>query len=280
MTMPMGSTEEPEVLMIGHQSLPVHVVSSDAKPGKTIAPEFGRFRSFLVANVVGPYSITPGAQRILNRSLRRYEARIKVNGSAYSLPNGGTSYASENGAVTSPAAGGVLATTGVVPAGTYSVMLYLSMAGTPAQGTDNNNVRLNVNNATYTIVPNNIGTAPQQFGPFTVTTDGIHAILAQANAAGTAGSIYAAQVVATPEAAAGNNSATDGILIGGREEITSGAAANIGSLGGYLQIGDNITYRAQQELWVCYPASNAGPVYVTVLDMQYASDPDAYREFE
>ena len=112
--------------------------------------------------------------------------------------NAGLSYESNNGAVTSPAAGGVLATTGVIPAGTYSVSVTANLAGTVAQGTDNNNIRLNVNNATLAILPNDITTGIQSFGPFIVTSDGIHAILAQANAAATAGAIYAAQVVATP----------------------------------------------------------------------------------
>jgi hypothetical protein len=78
MTMPYGSTEEPTVTEIMHQSVPIHVVSSSLKPGKPIGTEFGRTRTLVVANVVGPNSVTPGAQRVLNRSLRRYEARIEV----------------------------------------------------------------------------------------------------------------------------------------------------------------------------------------------------------
>jgi hypothetical protein len=158
MTMPLGSAEEPDVIETGTESIPVHVVSSDAKPGKSIGTEFGRWRTFIVSNVIGPYSITPGAQRLLNRSLRRHRAHIIVNGT----------------------------------------------------------------------------------------------------------------VVAQPS--------IDGVIVGNREEITGGMAAVPGQLGGYLQIGDNVRWEVQQELWVCYPATNTDAVYVTVCDEIYASDPDAWRE--
>lgn len=276
MTMPYGSVEEPDVTLTEEPTVAVRVVSSGSRPTRNIGTEYGRWRTVLVSSTVGPNSITPGAQRLANRSLRRKRMRIYVNAAASaSTPNNGVSYASENGAVTSPAAGGVLATTGVLPAGTYIVTLAVNLAGTVVQGTDNNNVRLNVNGATYTIVPNDIVTGQQDFGPFTVTTTGGTAILAQANAAGTAASIYAAQVVATPVtgSAGGGNALTDGVIVGGREEIASGQPAIPGQLGGYLQIGDNADYESQQELWVCYPATNQGPVYVTTCDLTYGSDP-------
>lgn len=86
MTMPEGSTEEPEVIEVGHASLPVHVVSSDAKPVKAVGTEFGRWRSVLVANVVGPNSAIPGAQGLLNRSLRRHRANILVIATVVAQP--------------------------------------------------------------------------------------------------------------------------------------------------------------------------------------------------
>jgi hypothetical protein len=158
MTMPYGSTEEPDIEKIGMQSVPIHVVSSSLKPGKPIGAEFGQTRTIIVANAVGPNSVTPGAQRVLNRSLRRYEARISV------LP---------------------------------------------------------------TIV---------------------------------------AQTV------------TDGAIFGAPGLIQSGAAAVIGSLGGFLPIGKDLVWKSQAELWVCYPASNAASVLVTVHDFQWASDPEAFKE--
>lgn len=78
MTMPYGSTEEPEETVVATQSVPIHVVSSSLKPGKPIGAEFGRIKTYTVANVQGAGTTTPGAQRILNRSLRRSEARISV----------------------------------------------------------------------------------------------------------------------------------------------------------------------------------------------------------
>jgi hypothetical protein len=160
MTMPQGSTEEPTVTFTDQPSIPVHVVSSFAKPGKAIGAEFGRWRTFYVANVLGPYSSTPGAQRLLNRSLRRHRAHIIVN----------------------------------------------------------------------------------------------------------------ASVVAQPS--------IDGVIVGGREEITSGSTAIPGQLGGYLQIGDSVRWEVQQELWVCFPSTNTDPVYVTVCDEVYASDPESYLDEE
>jgi hypothetical protein len=154
-TMPEGSAEEPTVTFTEQPAIPVHVVSTSAKPGKSIGAEFGRWRTYLVANVAGPYSATPGAQRLLNRSLRRHRAHIIVN----------------------------------------------------------------------------------------------------------------ASVVAQP--------AIDGVIVGGREEITSGSPAIPGQLGGYLQIGDSVRWEVQQELWVCFPSTNTDPVYVTVCDEIYASDPDS-----
>lgn len=158
MTMPWGAAEEPDVIETGVESVPVHVVSTDAKPGKSLAPEFGRWRTITVANVVGPNSITPGAQRLFNRSLRRHRGHIIVN----------------------------------------------------------------------------------------------------------------ATVAAQP--------VTDGVLVGSREEISSGQPAIPGQLGGYLQIGDSIRWEAQSELWVCYPSTNTSPVYVTICDEQYASDAGSWRE--
>jgi hypothetical protein len=158
MTMPFGSTEEPDVIITERESIPVHVVSTSAKPGKSLAAEFARFRTVVVSNTINATSVTPGAARLIARSLRRHEARIIVNAS----------------------------------------------------------------------------------------------IIAQ--------------------------TVTDGVLIGGRDEINSGNPATIGTMGGYLQIGDSITYKGQGELWVAFPVSNTSPVYVTVLDVQYASDPDSYRE--
>jgi hypothetical protein len=157
MTMPYGSTEEPTETQVETQSVPIHVVSSALKPGKPIGAEFGRIKTYTVANVAGAGTTIPGAQRILNRSLRRSEARIAVLASA------------------------------------------------------------------------------------------------------------AGQAV------------TDGAIFGSRDEINSGNPATIGNLGGFLPIGKDLVFKAQAELWVCFPASNAGPVFVTVTDFQWASGAESYQ---
>ena|ERR1700756_3531884 len=78
MTMPYGSAEEPSLMLTETESVPVHVVSTNAKPGKSIAPEFGRWRTFLIANVLGNDLSVPGAKRIANRSLRRHRLLVGV----------------------------------------------------------------------------------------------------------------------------------------------------------------------------------------------------------
>lgn len=157
MTMPQGSAEEPDVILTAKESIPVHVVSSDARPVRQTGTEFGRFHTFIVANTPNQLTAAPGAQRVLNRSLRRREARIFVLAS------------------------------------------------------------------------------------------------------------IAAQPV------------IDGVIFGSREEINSGMAASPGLLGGIIPIGQAFDYKSQAELWVCYPTTNTNTVYVTVVDFQYASDPEAYE---
>jgi hypothetical protein len=158
MTMPQGSAEEPDVILTEEPTIPVRVVSTDAKPGKAIAAEFGRWRTFLVQNVTGSVSVTPGAQRLINRSLRRHRCHIVVTATVANQPT------------------------------------------------------------------------------------------------------------------------TDGIIIGSREEINSGNPAVPGQLAGFLPIGVSVRYEAQAELWVCYPSTNTDPVFVTICDEVYASDPDSYKE--
>jgi hypothetical protein len=159
MTMPQGSTEEPDdVVFTMPESIPVHVASSDVRLEKSISPEFGRWRTIIVSNVVGPLSATPGAQRLVNRSRRRHRTRIVVNASVVNQP------------------------------------------------------------------------------------------------------------------------VIDGVIIGSRDEITSGLPAVPGQLGGYLQIGDDVPYEAQAELYVCYPSTNTNSVYVTVCDEVYASSPESHEK--
>lgn len=78
MTMPQGSTEEPFINEVGRESIPVHVVSTTARPSKNIGTEFGRWQTVTVSNTAGAFSATPGSMRLLSRSLRRKRANIFV----------------------------------------------------------------------------------------------------------------------------------------------------------------------------------------------------------
>ncbi len=87
MTMPHGSTEEPsDAQFTMPESVPVHVVSSGEPGQKSVAPEFGRWRTVVVSNTVGADSATPGAQRLANRSKRRHRMHIIVAASVAAQP--------------------------------------------------------------------------------------------------------------------------------------------------------------------------------------------------
>lgn len=240
MTMPWGSTEEPEVEEHIPQSVPVHVVSSDAKPGKSIAPEFGRWRTFLITSAVGQDSATPGAKRLLNRSLRRHRAHILVNSSAGSF-------------LSTPSVAGFpsIATSGTAIQNPFAYPVSVVLAGFTATQVFVNGILVGASNGTY-IVPG--------YGALSVT----FTVLGTTTPSGIP--------VSNPQ------NPFDGVIVGGREEIVSGLPMTPGNLGGYLQIGDNVRWESQQELWVAYPASNTAPVLVSVCDEVYASDSEAWKE--
>lgn len=58
---------------------------------------------------------------------------------------------------------------------------------------------------------------------------------------------------------------SDGVLIGTPGQCSAGK-------GGFLPIGIRITIENQQQLYAVYPASNANPVNLTVLDELYYSE--------
>jgi hypothetical protein len=275
MTMPQGSTEEPSVTLTGQPSIPVHVVSSYAKPGKSIGTEFGRWRTFLVTSTVGNDSATPGARRLLNRSLRRHRAHIIVNAAlASSTPFGGVTQTAY-GSITDPGAFDGFVFTPSLTAGTYVLTVTAFFSGT-VEAADAANMEVTGSGITGMRIP----VPPVANVPVTVSQTvtlaaaaavGVQSITAGSNAA----VVYNANISAQP-VASGGNSSLDGVIIGGREEIASGNAMTPGQVGGYLQIGDNIRWEVQQELWVAYPVTNSGPVFVSVCDEVYASDPDSF----
>lgn len=285
MTMAYGEAEEPTVTLTAHQSVPVHVASSDLKPGKQIGTEFGQFRTIIVNNTVGNSSATPGAQRLLNRSLRRKRAHIIINtGPNSAFGPGFTGLAVEaEGSATAPAANTIIASISAAqllasaPIGTtWTVAWTVSLAGTPgAADVDNVNVQMPIATVrAIAVMPGVVGNWPQN--PFQVTPAPGNNISAVAIGAAAAGSVYSVQMVATPSLPSFPN---DGVIVGTRQEILSGVPAIPGQLGGYLQIGDNIRYESQAELWVCWPATNGGQaVYVTTCDEVWASDVTSQEE--
>lgn len=232
--MPWGATEEPDVEQVMGQSVPVHVVSTDAKPGKSIAPEFGQWRSFLIQNKAGNDSATPGAQRILNRSLRRHRAHILVNSA---------------GAVTQAA----------------PTLPSITVSGQAVQNTTGNPVVATLAGFTLTQVFVNGILVGATNGPYVVPAYG--SISATFTVLGTT----------TWTGVSGPQSSQDGVIIGSREVINTGQPMTPGNIGGFLNIGDNLRWEVQQELWAAYPVTNGGPVIVSVCDEIYASDPDSWK---
>lgn len=240
MTMPWGSTEEPDVVKEELASVPVHVVSTDAKPGRSPAPEFGRWRTFLITSQVGQDLAVPGGRRLANRSLRRHRILITVSSSGPVTP-----------AVTAVPS---IATSGTAVQNPNGVPVSVTLAGFTATQVFVNGILVGASNGTYTV---------PAYGSISVT----FTVLGTTATAGIAAS--------SPQPV------TDGVIVGGREEIAAllpggnQPAPNpltTYTAGGFLPIGSNLRYESQQELWVAYPSSNVAPVIVTTCDEVYASD--------
>ena len=103
------------------------------------------------------------------------------------------------GTATTPAAGATIATTAAPIPGQYNVTVTFTMAGTPAQGTDNNNIQItSAGGSPATIVlDNGIGAAEQTFGPFAMYSNG-SAFAVKSIALATTGAIYSAEIEAVP----------------------------------------------------------------------------------
>jgi hypothetical protein len=110
-----------------------------------------------------------------------------------------------SGDATAPAAFTSIAAIANVPAGTYEATVQFNMEGTPAQGTDNDNIQLTVlGNIQGGTLANGIESGEQTFGPFivTTTTAGTWQVRSGGNA-GTAGAVYAATLTLIPQAPLG-----------------------------------------------------------------------------
>lgn len=244
MTMPWGSTEEPDEVLTSIPTQPVHVVSSDAPPRKSVGAEHGYWRTFLIANVVNSQVSTPGAVRIASRNPRRKRLLIRVN-------SGG------NVTTASAALPGFpsIATSGTAIQNPNNFPVSVVLAGFTATQVFVNGILVGASNGTY-IVP--------AFGSLSVTFTVV-------------GTTTASTIASTNP-----QSALDGALFGNRDFIQNSQQVLspylAGSGGGFLPIGDNERWECQQELWAAYPPSNTAPVLVTTCDEVYASDAEAYKE--
>ena len=120
------------------------------------------------------------------------------------------------GSVTTPAAGGTIASITSVPAGTYNVTVVLTLSGTLTAGTDNNNTQLTSTGSPATInLDNSIQLQPQVFGPFEVTVPASGTIAVKNIVLATTGAVYSAQVNATPLGVSGSFIFPDLILASG-----------------------------------------------------------------
>lgn len=101
--------------------------------------------------------------------------------------------AEAEGSLTSPTAFTNIAASPTLPPGEYVVYVVINMSGTLAAGTDNNNVRLTVGGTAFETFDNNIGPAPQPFGPINVNLATTGTIIVQTGGnAGTTGAVYSA----------------------------------------------------------------------------------------
>jgi hypothetical protein len=103
------------------------------------------------------------------------------------------------GTITSPGANATFVTVAAPPAGNYQMYVTLTLAGTVAQGVDNNNIKIVANGATFAILDNSIQATEQTFGPFQITANGANTIVLQTIGAGTAGSIYSGTITITED---------------------------------------------------------------------------------
>jgi hypothetical protein len=99
---------------------------------------------------------------------------------------------------TGPGAAGSLGAINGIPAGTYEITVYLSLSGTTSSA-DQDNVRLQVDNATILTLPLNTSlTTGVVMPPFNITLPSVGTnIRCQAIAAGTGTAVYDCTIVAT-----------------------------------------------------------------------------------
>jgi hypothetical protein len=288
--MPWGSAEEPDDLLTELPTQNVHIVSSDARPTKSVGTEFGQWRTFLITNVLGSVSSTPGAVRLCPRSLRRRRLRIIVNSStggntttevAGTNPAAGTDfvYTNNSGGPQTVLAARFTFTADAVVANRFLSVLWKDAGGTIITQVSNGQAVVAGTSTTVSLFQGYNASWSAASGsangplPTTVTipaggTLTIHVV----------GDDVGDQLSAILlDLSSVTQSSQDGVIVGSSAFINSGISMTPGNTGGgYLQIGDNVPYESQQELWAAYPTTNVGPVLVSVCDEIYASDTDEH----
>lgn len=293
MTMPWGSAEEPNDLLTEIPSQPVHVVSWGTRPNRSVATEFGNWRTFLIANVVNSnISATPGAVRICNRNLRRRRARIVVNASTSATgttevtpgnPAAGTdfTYTNDTGVPQLVQACRFTFTADAVVANRFLSVQWKDSSGTIITQLSNGQAVVANTNTTVSLfqgynaawsAANGSASGPLP-SSLTIPPDGTFVIHAVGD---DAGDQFSGIVI---ELSGATQSSADGVIIGNPQFINSGLAMTPGNIGaGFLSIGDSESWECQQELWAAFPSTNVGPVLVSVCDEVYASDSESWKE--
>jgi len=247
----------------------VRVVSTASEELSNLAVEFGG-----TSNFQAPQIGTAAPVQILTRRPTRYKAVIMID----TLSNGGavpgSGSISADGTATTPGAATAFINAGTPAAGTYQVYLNFNMAGTPVQATDANNIRIGYNGGTFIPLGNNIGTAQQNFGPFTVTLNGTNTVVVQSIAAGTAGSIYSGTVTLVPVSGQLPAGSATGVMLAYRPDYLSNAANPQGTL--ITATPKILQWENQQP---CYAvAIGGGPVTISVIDQAAAASESKSEE--
>jgi len=124
-------------------------------------------------------------------------AASPISGNVVTVPLADTSSVNNSVPVTSPGAVATIAQipSASLPAGLYEIRVTTTVGGTVA-ASDQMNLTLTAGSTT-TRLANGTGTGSSNFGPYQIQLGGSVAIVIATVAAGTAGSIYGASIIAT-----------------------------------------------------------------------------------
>lgn len=82
-------------------------------------------------------------------------------------------------------------------------------------------------------------------------------------------------VIVVQPSVGGAQPATDGVILGTQAQVSGNQASG---LGGFLQVGFNVTVENQQEVWAAFPTANTDAVKVLVLDELYEVNADIPKD--